>query len=229
MKKVLTVSFASFMFLAVSSAVAYALSFTALKSIWACIGIGVGILILSGILAIFAKKNTEFNIICSAISAASLGFLIRAWYLFRGFENPIWVMLLVSLAEVVYLWLFYALAKIKFFGNHIRVFASFFILLSVVIYTVCAALTETTFLSTFGYYMIIEIAFIFAMCKSTSDGPELIRAITLSTYSVFIVAIIVAIAVIFDGDLDFDLDFDIGDIGDSDKKTKKKNNKSNQA
>ena len=53
--------------------------------------------------------------------------------------------------------------------------------------------TKTTYVSTFGYYVIIEIAFIFAMCKNQNKMQKLFKDIVLSTYSIFVVAIIIAI------------------------------------
>ena len=55
--------------------------------------------------------------------------------------------------------------------------------------------------------MIIELAFIFAMSLDVNNKRELIRNIALSTYSVFIVAIIagvVIIAALAGGDCDCD-------------------------
>ena len=71
--------------------------------------------------------------------------------------------------------------------------------------------TKTSFVSTFGYYMIIEAAFILALCDSSNNYLELFRNITLSSYSVFIVAIIIALLM-----LETDFDFYVGNakIGD---------------
>ena len=44
-----------------------------------------------------------------------------------------------------------------------------------------------------GYYAIMELSFIFAMSFEVNDKDELIRNLTLSTYSVLIVAIIVLV------------------------------------
>ncbi len=44
--------------------------------------------------------------------------------------------------------------------------------------------------------MIIELAFIFAMSLEVNTKEELVRNLTLSTYSVFIVAIIAAVVIV---------------------------------
>ena len=210
MKKVETVSLSSFLFLLVASLVAYVLRFTKVDTPWTFIGIGLGLLVISGVFAFFAKKSIPKNIICFAASAISLGFLIRAWYIFRSFDNPLWMMLLVSLACVAYLWVFYALSHISLLNTHFKTYVILFLFLTLVGYIVLVATTKTTFVSTFGFYLIIEVAFIFAMCKSASDKATLIRSITLSTYSVFAVAVIIIVLILLNGDADFDLDFDIG-------------------
>ena len=123
-------------------------------------------------------------------------------------------MLLVSLAAVGYLWIFFLLSRIPIFKKHPIAFAVPFIVLSVILYAIIVFTTVTTFVSTFGYYALIVIAFIFAMCKSTAEPRDLVRAMTLSTYSLFAVAVIVAIFIALgDGDFDLDLDFDL-DFGD---------------
>ncbi len=210
MKKILIVSSFSFGFLALASVVAYFLRFLA-SDVWLPIVIGVLLLVISGLLAFFAKKSITFNAVCSMISAVALGFLIRAWYINRGFDNPIWMMLLVSLAAVAYLWLFFLLTRIPFLRRHPMLVAVLFVLFSFVVYLVVVFSTVTTFVSTFGYYMMIEIAFIFAMCKSAASSCELVRAMTLSTYTLFAVAVIIVILILLggDGDFDLDLDFDI--------------------
>ena len=81
--------------------------------------------------------------------------------------------------------------------------------ITVIIYFILVCAVKTTFLSTFGYYLIIEFAFIFAMCADADAISELLFNITVSTYSVFIVAIIIAICM-FAGD-GFDLPIDGGD------------------
>ena len=213
MKKISIVSTFAFGFLAVASVVAYFLRFLA-SDVWLPVIIGVLLLVISGILAFFAKKSIAFNTVCSMISAVALGFLIRAWYINRGFDNPLWMMLLVSLAAVGYLWIFFLLTRIPIFKEHPIAFAVPFIVLSVILYAIIVFTTVTTFVSTFGYYALIVIAFIFAMCKSTAEPRDLVRAMTLSTYSLFAVAVIVAIFIALgDGDFDLELDFDL-DFGD---------------
>jgi len=212
MKKIGIVSILSFVFLFISSLVAYFLGGITFSSVWVPLCVGVGILIASGVLAIFAKRNMALNAVCYVVSGVALGFCIRAWYVFRDFYNPLWLLALVSLACVAYLWVVFVVSRIPVCKSHPKIYALVAFILSFVGYVLLVIFTKTTFISTFGYYMIIEIAFLFAMFNSSDDFYELFRNITISTYSVFVVAVILVISIASgeDFDLDFALDgFDV--------------------
>lgn len=211
MKKIGFVSVFSFVFLLISSLVAYFLGKINFSTVWFPLCIGVVTLALSGVLAIFAKNNTILNAVCYLLSGVALGFFIRAWYIFRGFNNPIWLFVLVSLSCVVYLWIVFALSKIPCCYKHPKLFILVVLLLSLFGYILLVALTKTTYISTFGYYMIIEIAFLFAMFNSSDNFYELFRNVTLSTYSVFVVAVIIIISIV-SGEGDFDLDIALSGV-----------------
>lgn len=193
----------------ICSIVAYCLRFTDFNNKVYLLVTGVGILVVSGILFAITHKIFVFRIICFIFNAVALGFCIRCWYVFRGFDNPLWLMLLVSLACLVYLLVFYALLYIPTIEKHFKIYIWIMLAITVIIYFILVCAVKTTFLSTFGYYLIIEFAFIFAMCADADAISELLFNITVSTYSVFIVAIIIAICM-FAGD-GFDLPIDGGD------------------
>ena len=209
MKKITLVSLASFIFLLICSAVAVLLE-GVLTDAFVALMIGVAILVVSGVLAFVIKESVKINILCIALSSIAMGVLIRAWYINRGFDNSFAVMTVISLGAVLYLWVFFALSKIPFIHKSKAAYTCLCILytiLSVVFYFLVMLNTETTFVSTCGYYMIIELAFIFAMSLEVNNKKELLRNLTLSTYSVFIVAIIagvVILAALAGGDCDCD-------------------------
>ncbi len=212
MKKITVVSLASFAFLLVCSSVAVLLEGIIREDAVMPIIIGVLLLALSAVLAFFAKERIWLNVVCFLISAVSMGFLIRAWYINRGFENDLGVMCAVSFATVLYLWIFFALSRIPFFKASKT--ASGFLLagyaiLSIIIYIIAVFKTETTYVSTLGYYMIIEFAFMFAMSLEVNSRKELVRNLTLSTYSLVGVALIISVFVLIaalGGDADCDCD-----------------------
>ena len=209
MKKISIVSAVSFIFLLFASSFAI-LTESIFSKPAAPSAIGVGILAASGILALAVRESKAVNILCIAVNSAAMGILIRAWYLWRGFDNDVKTMVLVSLAAALYLWVFFALSKIPFIHRSKDAYFTLcflYVIISVAVYVVAVIKTETTYLSTFGYYMIIELAFIFAMSLEVNSADELIRNLTLSTYSLFIAVAIAAVVILIaagGGDCDCD-------------------------
>ena len=198
MKKIGVVSIASFLFLGLCSVSEFLLRDLLTHQVYTLL-IGVGILTVSGIIALLSRENAVLNTVCFLLSSVAMGVLIRAWYINRGFDNTLPVMLLISFCTVLYLWLFFALSRLPFISRSRTVyliFAASYAVLSGIIYLIVMLNTRTTFVSTFGYYMLIELAFILAMSMEVENGKQLWRNLTLSTYSVFVVALGVAVAVI---------------------------------
>lgn len=209
MKKISLVSLMSFIFLITASITTYFLKYVSFNNTTTPLFIGLGTLIASGLFAILAKKIFGLNIICFILSAIAFGFCIRTWYIFNQYDNSLLTILLVSLACIAYLWIFYLLAHIPIFEKHFTAFFWSYIIVSFILYILTILLTKTTYVSTFGFYMLIEMAFIFALCYDSKNIKELIRAITISTYSVFIVIIIILLLL---SNGDFDTTFDGLDI-----------------
>ncbi len=198
MKKTTIVSAVSFIFLLVSSAVAK-LTAPLLSDALVALSIGGGLLLASGILALAVRDFLPVNILCIVLSSISMGVLIRAWYINRGFDNSFPVLCIVSIFAVLYLWVYFALSKIPIFRSHKGARIAFtlcYFALSGIAYLTVMLNTDTTYVSTFGYYMLIEMAFIFAYVLEVNDYGELVRNLTLSTYSVFVVGVIVAVFVV---------------------------------
>ena len=209
MKKISIISIISFIFLSLSYIITYTLRLVEFKLNYLPLIIGFVILAISAIIAVIGKKNLTVNIICLILNSIALGFCLKSWYLFRGFDNQLWVGIVVSLACVIYLLVFYLLLYIPFIDRHFKLFIAIFIVLTFIVYFVIIFTTNTTFVSTFGYFVIVEISFIFAMCNNNYDFDELIRNVTISSYSVLIIAVIILLLMLeFDGfdSLDFGAD-----------------------
>ena len=225
MRKIAVVSGASLIFLIFSSIVAYMLRYTRWSGAWAYLLAGVGILLVSSLFALLGKESTPVNIACFFVSSVALGFCIRAWYVFRGFDNTLPVMLLVSVAAVAYLAVFALLGRIPLIKKHINLCVWIYIILSTIGYVIVIFTTNTTFVSTFGYYMIVESAFILAMVKSTDGFSGMVRALALSTYSIFAAAAIIALLMLAGDGADCDCGgecCDCGGCGEKEQKKKKK-------
>ncbi len=213
MKKTLIMTLASFAFLTVCSLVAFFTgSFIGTGVDYGLAGgiltVGLIILAVSGVIAFFAKENIPLNIFCSLLSAVALGFCIRSWYIFRGLENDFYVMVLVSLAAASVLLVYFLLSRIPFFGQNIIGYTFVFLILALGAYIPAVIFTRTTFLSTLGYYMLIEIAFVYAFFAEADGKRSFLRNFTLSTYSVLGIAVIIVVIVLClvggDGDCDCD-------------------------
>ena len=195
MKKITIVSAVSFLFLLMCSLVAKLTehSFTDVKT---PLIIGVSLLAASGITAFIVRETTAINVVCALFSAVAMGFVIRAWYILRGLENSLELMALISLGAVVYLWIYFAIIRlpvIKESAGATVAVTALYTVISIIIYLLLVFGTETSFVSTIGFYAFIELSFIFAMSLEVNDNKELIRNLTISTYSVLIVAVVVAL------------------------------------
>lgn len=226
MKKITIVSIFSLVFLGICSIVADGLKHLNLDNEWQLLLTGIAILVISGVANFIVRKNRYVDMVCFLANAIALGFCIRAWYVFREFDNSLTTILLVSLACLAYLLVFYAILYIPFIEKHFEAYLIVFLMVTLIVYGVVICTTETTFVSTFGYYVIIEVAFIFAMCNHADTLDELFRNITLSTYSVLVVAIIIALLMLcedgVDGiDVSGDLSIDISSPKDDEVKKDK--------
>lgn len=212
MKKITVVSAVSFLFLFICSAVAKLTMHTFNGHVTPLI-IGISVLAASGVIALIVRENPIVNIFCAVLSAVAMGFILRAWYILRDLENSILVMLLISLGAVVYLWIYFALIRIPVVNESAGVTVAVTVLyaiISLAVYLLLVFKTKTNFVSTVGYYAILEFSFIFAMSFEVNDNRELIRNLTLSTYSVLIVAIIVAVFAVMAAAGGGDCDCDCG-------------------
>ena len=211
MKKITFVSLISFIFLSLCSIFELIFRNIPFENAWIPLIIGVLLLIVSGVIAKIVERKVLGNSLCFLLNAVALGLCIRSWYIYRNFNNELWVMLLISFACVIYLMIFYLLLYIPAIEKIFNIYLWVFLISTLVSYLIVMSLSETTFISTFGYFVIIEIAFIFAMCKTQNTTQRLFRDIVLSTYSVFFVAILIALIMLGADSLDgIDPSLDMG-------------------
>lgn len=209
MKRLGIVSLASLAFLLVCSAFAYFMRYVPLSDPWWYLVIGLLLLAVSGVAALLGRRFFAFNAVCFLVSAVALGACIRAWYIFRGFDNPLWLMVLVSVFATLYLTLFFLISRIPIFARHSATFVILFLVFSLAAYITVVFTTKTTYVSTFGYYMLIELAFVIAVYTEPATGRDLLRTLALSTFSVFGVIVFIAVMLLIalaGGDCDLDGD-----------------------
>ena len=201
MKKLIKISILSFLFLFLTSCFEHVLRNVSFAKTWSPLLIGFIILALSGGVALFIKKSLFIDVLCFLSNSVALGFCMRTWYLFREFDNSLLVMSCMSLLCVLYLWIFYLLSYIPIIRRHFKLYFWLYLIISLIIYIILILFTKTTYISTLGYFSIIEISFIFAICMNSDDNKDLFRKMVISTYSVLIVGIIIAL-IMFEADLD---------------------------
>ncbi len=213
----------SFLFLTVTSVTAFVLRYVHIFDVWAMFGLASGILAIGIVLHIVLKKKNALKLIPFFVNAVSMGAYLRSWYIFRGFDNPLWMTVLIAAAASSILLLFVAFLLIAKINNHYGIYTLIFILTALAVYILLIIFTQNTWVSTLGYYGIIVVAFIIGLSIQPNSETFPYSTLVWSSYSIVVCAIIIAIIVLggdgFDG-------FDGGDafVGgwDSPVKNKKK-------
>lgn len=180
------------------------------------------IVAISGLCVYILRNNKLSKIIPLLLNAVSLGFAIRAWYVFRNLDNNLLVMIGVSLICIAFLYLFYLLTYIPVLERHCTALMVGLVLISMIIYICLIFTTKTTWLSTVAYYLVIEICFIIGMCIEVDTLGDLLKELINCSFGVVIVIVIVALCIISEG-ASFDLSFDFGSKLNSPRDKKIKN------
>lgn len=221
MDRILKTGLVTLLFLLISSVTGYFAKYIPIDEFWPMFAVGSGVLVLGILILILFHKHQKIKPFVLGINAISMGFYLRSWYILRGFENELWIMLLVSLLATLY-FLVYALFLIfpvinKYYGWYLLAF----ILLSIGGYVCLLVLTKTTWVSTLGYYGIIVLSFILCLSMEDKTTNEKYNRLLIGSYSIAICALIILIIALGGDGLD---GFDI-DIGDFSSPTSRKNKK----
>ena len=223
MSKIKVVSICSALFFLVSSLTHLLLSNTTLTPKNLIITTFI-ILAFSVLLAFIWRNSTIFHILCLFLNGVALGFAIHAWLVYKGYGLSFIQLLGISGLCLAFLWVVYLITRIPIVQHNsfvTKLVVIILVIVSFIAYILLILFVKTTWLSTFGYEMIIQLALMIVVYTHSEDIPQLIKRMLLCSYSVIIVAIIIAI-IVLGGDFDLDLDLDIGSSRKS-KKSKKKN------
>lgn len=196
MKKILITFLVSLAFLVVTAVVCWAIGFANL-SFWTAFGIGAGILLV-GIIMLFSLGHfapISFKIAVTAVNAIAMGFFLRAWYINRGFDNPLWLMLCVCLLATAYYLIYLIPLFIPAISRHYGWYLLVFFILSIVGYLLLVLLTTTTWVSTLGYFGLLQLGFIISLSLDGKQEKHL-NALLVSSYSVFVCAVIILMIVL---------------------------------
>ena len=199
MKRCLSTLLVSILFLFATSVVAYFARYVPLD-FWATFGIASGVLGLGLLLLLLIRRYNFVKLIIVAINAVSMGFYLRSWYVNRGFDNPLWLMLAVALLASVYFVVFLLPLLIPALNRHYGWYLLIFTLVSIVGYVLLVVLTKTTWVSTLGYYGILQLAFIISLSFKCNERKELYNSFLVASYSVAVCALIILLIVLGEGD-----------------------------
>lgn len=223
MLRILRTLAASFLFLAVTSVVGYVAYFFNITDFWVMFGIASGVLVAGVLIGII--KHTAAKITSFFVNAVSMGFFLQSWYINRGFQNSLWLMLGVAALAVAYMMVFALPLLIPAVNRHYAIYLAIFVLLSLGGYIALVVCTTTTWVSTLGYFGLLQLSFIVGSSFECSDFDDEIRALWLSSYSVVVCALII-LAIVMGGDsCDASCDCCSGDVGSPVKKQKNGKNK----
>lgn len=211
MKRLFHTILASALFLALCSVVGYCAYFFNIKNFWIMFAIASAVFVLGVIFALV--KRTSCKVIAFFVNAVAMGLYIQSWYIYRGFENSLWLMLAVSAVAVAYLVLFFLPLLIPFVNRHYGWYAAVFVGLSLVGYVLLLCLTQTTWVSTLGYYGILQLGFVLGCSFSCNDIDDEIHALLASSYSVAVCAVLILLTVLGGDGCDCADGCSVGEVG----------------
>ena len=195
MKRCLQTLAVSLVFLVITSIVGYVGRFIPLD-FWWIFGIATGILVVGIAIACIWWKRRRVKFVSIFINAVAMGFYLRSWYINRGFDNPLWLMLCMSLLAAAYLFVFILPLYIDAINRHYGWYLLIFTILSIASYICLVIFTKTTWVSTLGYYGLLEIGFIMTMSMDGKNKFKLYTSWQVASYTVIVCAVIILIIVL---------------------------------
>lgn len=195
MKRCLQTLLISICFLFTTSVVGWTAQFITL-GFWHIFVIGTVILVASIVLSLTCRKTASVKLITVFINAVSMGFYLRSWYINRGFNNPLWLMLCVSLLAAAYLFVFILPLYIDALNRHYGWYLLIFTILSIIGYVCLVVFTKTTWVSTLGYYGLLQLGFIICMSMEGGSKSRLYASWQVASYTVIVCAIIILLIVV---------------------------------
>lgn len=214
MKRCLQTLAISSAFLIVTSVVGYIARFIPLD-FWWIFGIATGILVVGIVVSCAFGKRRRIKLISVFINAVAMGFYLRSWYINRGFDNPLWLMLCMALLASVYLLIFILPLYINAINRHYGWYLLAFTILSIAGYVCLVIFTITSWVSTLGYFGLLELGFIMTMSMDGKNKIKLYTSWQVASYTVIVCAVIILLIALGGDAIDGLLDGFSGDVGHS--------------
>lgn len=191
-KRVLITFGVSAAFLAVVSVVGFLAKYIPLD-FWDTIAVASAVFVAGAVLAVILRKKKFISVVSLVVNAISMGFYLRAWYINRGFDNPLWLILLVTLLASLYMLVYVLPLFIPLLRKYCVWYSIIFVVLSIAGYVCLIVFTKTTWVSTLGYFGILQLGFSFALLYNSEEQSCTLRSLQIASYSVAICALIILI------------------------------------
>lgn len=188
----------SLAFLCVTALVGWQARFY-MHNFWSAFGTGCVVLAAGAALGFCKVKGVR--IAAFFVNAISMGFFLRSWYIDRGFDNSLPLVLGVAGMAAAYMIVFALPLLLPAVQRGYAIYFVVFVLLSLGGYVALLCFTETTWVSTLGYFGLLQISFIAGSSFSCNDWDDEVTALWVSSYSIVVCAAIILLAAL-GGDCD---------------------------
>lgn len=200
MKRTLITILFCLLFLLASSVTAFVLRYVNINSVGGMFGLASGVLVTGIALHILLRKKNALKLIPFFVNSVSMGAYLRSWYIYRGFDNALWLIALMAVVASAVLLVFAAFLLIPKINDHYGIFMLVFVLILLAVYILLVMFTQNTWVSTLGFYGIVALAFVVGLSLSTDAEAFPYATLVWSSYSILICAVIIAIVVLSEGD-----------------------------
>lgn len=165
---------------------------------WTGVGIGGGILIVCAIIAIIVKKKSYLFV--TLINAVAVGIAISSLYTHFNFSPPVWQTALVAIGTAIIFCVFLLLTKTPLFKRHYVICGIVFLTLVLTAEILCMVFVSP-YVFGFALFLFMTLAgHVLSLSSSANNFDELIKNLTICSFTVLILAVIIVILIISQGD-----------------------------
>ncbi|MCM1195275.1 MAG: hypothetical protein NC099_05105 [Corallococcus sp.] len=179
----------SAIFLIITSVVGFLFSFVP-TGMWETFGIASAVFAVGIILSLTVRRRKSVKYVVIFINAIAMGIYLRSWYIDRKFSNPLWMILAVAVLATAYLLLIVAVVCLIKNPKARLWTAVAFVMVSVVAYILLVILTTTSWVSTLGFFGLLQIGFAFSLF---SKEESLVASWQIASYTVALCAVIILV------------------------------------
>ncbi|MGN0805762.1 MAG: hypothetical protein ACI4MC_01880 [Candidatus Coproplasma sp.] len=162
------------------------------------LSIGIGIIVISAVIALTLKKSAYIPVIIA--NSTAVGIAISSLYNHFEFFPPVWQSALVALGTLMLFGIFCLLTKTPSFAKHHIVCGIIYLLI-----VLTAEILLTVFVSpyVFGFALFLFMTLashLLTLSARAKDSDMLIRNLTVCSFTVLLLALIIVFVIITEGD-----------------------------